>query len=239
MGMRFFAFLAATIVLTAHGFAEIALPQECQQVVCVTAPSWTSSRGTLQRWERTGGAAPWVKTGDPVDVVVGERGLGWGIGLHGAATDDGPRKKEGDRKAPAGVFRLTGSFGRAQSPVGKLPWQAITPTLEAIDDPASRFYNRIVDRKKIAQPDWNSSERMAEIPVYKLGIVVAHNPQNFPGSGSCIFLHLRREKSSGTAGCTAMEEAPLVTLARWLDPARQPVLVQFPRAVMQREFPAF
>jgi D-alanyl-D-alanine dipeptidase len=237
--MRFFALLAATFYLTVHGFAEIPLPKECRQVVCVTTPTWATSGGTLQRWERADGAESWVKAGDPVDVVVGERGLGWGIGLHGSATDDGPRKKEGDRKAPAGVFRLTGSFGRGPSPVGNLPWQTITATLEAVDDPASRFYNRIVDRKKIGQPDWKSSERMAEIPVYKLGVVVAHNPQNIPGAGSCIFLHLRREKSSGTAGCTAMQEAPLVTLVRWLDPARQPVLVQFPRAVMQREFPGF
>ena len=237
--MRFFALLATTFALAAHSFAEILLPKECQQVVCVTSSSWTSSRGTLQRWESASGAGAWKKVGEPVDVVVGERGLGWGLGLHGSATDDGPRKKEGDRKAPAGVFRLTGSFGRSQSPVGNLPWRAITPTLEAIDDPASRFYNRIVDRRKVGEPDWKSSERMAEIPVYKLGVVVAHNPRNIPGAGSCIFLHLRREKSSGTAGCTAMQEAPLVTLVRWLDPARQPVLVQFPRAVMQREFPGF
>ena len=112
-----------------------------------------------------------------------------------------------------------------------MPWQTITPALEAIDDPASRFYNRIVDRARVAQPDWRSSERMAQIPGYALGVLVAHNPRNLPGAGSCIFLHLWLGKGRGTAGCTAVREGDLVKLVRWLDPEQQPVLVQLPREV--------
>lgn len=175
--------------------------------------------------------------GGAVTVLVGEHGLGWGLGLHRLPDqDDGPHKAEGDRKGPAGMFRLTGAFGLGAAPVGRLPWQPVTASLEAVDDPASRFYNRIVDRARMAEPDWHSSEHMAAIPGYALGLVVAHNPQNVAGAGSCIFIHLWRGDRAGTAGCTVLREADLHTLVRWLDPARQPVLIQFPEAVMRREW---
>lgn len=237
--MRYAFTLCAMLCAIHVAVAEIPLPSGCEQIVCVTSPAWPSNTATLQRWERTAGTVSWSKVGDRVAVLLGERGLGWGLGLPGLAAGDGPRKAEGDRKAPAGIFFLSGAFGRSSSAVGRLPWRTITPTLEAVDDPASRFYNRIVDRKDIPRPDWRSSERMATIPDYKLGIVVAQNPQAVPGAGSCVFIHLWRGTRSGTAGCTVLREPDLVTLVRWLDPARKPVLIQLPQAVMRRAFPEF
>ena len=238
--MRFPALLAVTLSLTLNCLAELPVPKTCGQVVCVTTPAWDSSTGSLQRWERPDSSAPWRRAGEAAPVAVGEHGLAWGLGLHTIPKgDEGPRKKEGDRRAPAGMFRLPGAFGFAPEAVGKLPWQRITATVEAVDDPASRFYNRIVDRQHIDQPDWHSSEHMAAIPAYALGIVVAHNPQNIPGAGSCIFMHLWSGKRAGTAGCTVLRESDLLTLVRWLDPARQPVLVQLPETVMRRELEGF
>ena len=141
------------------------------------------------------------------------------------------RKREGDRRAPAGVFRITGAFGVAEKIGGlRLPVTLLSSTLEAVDDPASRHYNRIVDRARVAHPDWRSSEKMGAIPDYALGLVVAHNPRRVPGAGSCIFLHLCLPRRTGTAGCTVLRERDLTTLVRWLDAARGPVLVQLPRA---------
>jgi D-alanyl-D-alanine dipeptidase len=206
----------------------------------VTTPAWDSSTGSLQQWERPDSSAPWRKSGEAAPVAVGGHGLAWGLGLHEIPKgDEGPRKKEGDRRAPAGMFRLTGAFGFAPEARGKLPWQQITATTEAVDDPASQFYNRVVDRQRVDQPDWHSSEHMAAIPGYALGVVVAHNPRNIPGAGSCIFLHLWSGKRVGTAGCTVLREGDLLALVRWLDPARQPVLIQLPEAVMRRDLKGF
>lgn len=220
-----------------NGFAEFPVPKDCEQAVSVTVPSWSSNTGSLQRWERANSEAAWLKIGEPATVCVGKNGLGWGLGLHGTPSSEGPRKKEGDLKAPAGVFSLTAAFGAGDRAVGKLPWQKVTSTLEAVDDPASRFYNQIVDRKQVEKPDWRSSEKMATIPVYALGVVVAHNPKNLAGAGSCIFIHLWKGEGSGTAGCTALREADMLALARWLDPAKKPVLIQGPAEVMEREWP--
>ncbi len=45
-----------------------------------------------------------------------------------------------------------------------------------------------------------------------------------------IFLHLWQAPNRGTAGCTAMGESDMRALMRWLDPTRNPVLIQLPLA---------
>ncbi len=77
---------------------------------------------------------------------------------------------------------------------------------------------------------------MAAIPDYGLGIVVAHNPENSPGAGSCIFLHLWLGERRGTLGCTALRRADLIELVSWLEAKSDPVLIQLPREAAQREF---
>lgn len=231
--MRFPALLIFFVLPMSAPAADVesALPRSCRQAVRVTTPDWQASAATVQRFERSGPEVPWTPVGKAVSALTGERGLAWGRGLHPTPRGAQPRKSEGDRRAPAGVFRITGAFGRPEKMAGlRLPATRLVPTLEAVDDPASRHYNRIVDRAKIARPDWRTSERMSTLPVYALGLVVAHNPRNVPGAGSCIFLHLWTPRRTGTAGCTVLRERDLTTLARWLDAARAPVLVQLPQA---------
>ena len=109
-----------------------------------------------------------------------------------------------------------------------MPWTQIGPTTEAVDDPGSRFYNRIVDRDHIANPDWRSSERMAKIHAYGLGVLVEANPSRRPGDGSCIFIHLWPNKLTATSGCTALHEQDLLDLVHWLRADRNPILIQLP-----------
>ena len=75
------------------------------------------------------------------------RGFAWGIGLHGTGEAGAPRKREGDETSPAGVFRLFSVFGLAnpaQVRFLRFPYQQITATTEAIDDPQSRSFDRLV-----------------------------------------------------------------------------------------------
>lgn len=210
------------------------LPDECRQAAVVRAPGWNTSTASLQRYERSAEKAGWQKIGDPLPVLIGDRGLAWGRGLHRIPDDGAPRKTEGDRRAPAGIFHLGPAFGtQPREAIGglKLAYAQLKPTTEAIDDSASRYYNRIVDRAQVPRVDWRSSEKMAHIVPYELGLVVAHNPENVPGAGSCIFLHLWTPRDRGTAGCTVLHRPDLLALLRWLDPAKQPVLIQWPAGV--------
>jgi L,D-peptidoglycan transpeptidase YkuD (ErfK/YbiS/YcfS/YnhG family) len=210
--------------------------QSSTQLVVVTTSDWDAVEGRLQRYQRSGPGKEWRPVGAPVNVVVGKNGLGWGSGIVSAdalevsgASD--PVKKEGDGKAPAGFFRLSRAFGYAdREPSGwKMPYVSLTPTVECVDDSASRFYNRVVDRTQVPA-DWNSSEHMLRgDDLYRWGIVVDHNsgPPK-PGVGSCIFLHIWRGPGQGTVGCTAMPQKQLQSILEWLDPARKPLLVQLP-----------
>src|SRR5215510_581259 len=81
------------------------------QLIVVTTSDWNAVEGKLQRYERAAPGGKWQAVGEPFSVVVGKNGLGWGSGISAVDHDsDDPIKKEGDGKAPAGVFRLTTSF---------------------------------------------------------------------------------------------------------------------------------
>lgn len=169
--------------------------------------------------------------------MLGRGGLAWGRGLHPREMVGGERQKiEGDGCAPAGVFAITALFGEASPESAfaralRMPYLAATADLKAVDDPASRYYNRIVDRSAIALPDWSSCEDMLrDDRRYAVGAVVAHNSAPpMAGGGSCIFLHVWAHDGMPTAGCTAMSEADMTTLAAWLDADAAPVLVQLPQ----------
>jgi D-alanyl-D-alanine dipeptidase len=203
-------------------------------MIVVTTSDWNSPEGILERYDRVTPHGKWTPVGDQITVVVGKNGLAWGSGIasvsHARHGDD-PSKKEGDGKAPAGAFRLSGIFGySAQAQPGwKMPYTPLSSSIECVDDSSSKFYNKVVDRTTVA-PDWNSSEHMLRSDdLYRWGILVDHNTDpRIAQGGSCIFMHIWRGPGQPTVGCTAMAQAQLETLLAWLDPERQPLLVQLP-----------
>lgn len=208
------------------------LPLACRQILLVTAPSETFTTATLRLLERRNSQSAWEQHGEKIPVTVGRKGLAWGLGEHRSQPPWGFRyKREGDGCAPAGIFRLPAAFGEAAKAPGsfKLRYLPITDTLVAIDDPQSRYYNQIIDSADIptAKHDWTGAEVMHRMGgLYRWGIVVAHNPRNQPGHGSCIFIHLWLRPGHPTSGCTAMSEENILRVLGWLDPAREPRLVQ-------------
>lgn len=206
-----------------------ALPA-CQQLLRVETSDWSAATGILTLWTRDKAGASWCQDGAAIPVVLGRNGLRWGRGLH-AVPRGAAVKKEGDGCSPAGIFRLDAAFGSmpaAQSGAVRWPWRQMTATHAGVDDPKSRFYNRIVDAAAVKR-DWASAENMMPgSGVYRRGVIVQHNWQQTQGAGSCIFLHIRSRKP--TAGCTAMREKEILRILAWLDPARHPLLVQLPAA---------
>lgn len=168
-------------------------------------------------------------------AAVGRSGIAWGRGLHLEGIP-GPVKREGDGRAPAGVFELRRATGYApEPPLGtRLRYRQATGSLRCVDDPSSRFYNQLVDESE-ASKDWSSAEEMhRRDELYRLVVWVGHNDSPpGPGAGSCIFLHIRSPAPSTTAGCTAFEAGDMEDLLRWLDPDARPVLVQLPSAVRE------
>ena len=197
---------------------------DCQQLVVVIPPNDSSATAQLWRFEKTGNI--WQPIAPPHPVNLGKKGLAWGKGLH--SPKPGLQKQEGDQKSPAGIFRFGTAFGYAApgSLDLKIGYQAITPSQICVEDSDSRYYNQIVDERKV-QKDWKSRESMLRKDAqYKWGIFVKHNLPAEPEYGSCIFFHLWRMPGSGTLGCTAMGEQNLLSLMQWLDPQKKPLLMQ-------------
>jgi L,D-peptidoglycan transpeptidase YkuD (ErfK/YbiS/YcfS/YnhG family) len=161
--------------------------------------------------------------------------LGWGIGLHGTGVDGDPRKREGDGRAPAGIFQLNTCMGVAsakQALVIHFPYQQITAATEAVYDPRSLYYNRVVDRDTVDRVDWSTAEQMLRPDgLYRWIVVVEDNWRPYSGFGSCIFLHLWQGQGIPTIGCTAMRLEDLEFVVHWLDAKKRPLLVQLPEAV--------
>lgn len=200
-----------------------------QQLVVVTTPGWSSTTGSMQRFERSSSEVGWRALDRPEPIVVGRTGLAWGVGFDGVSAE-GPHKREGDGKSPAGVFPLDTLFGfaSADSVSGlKLPYVQLLPTTDCVDDTTSSHYNTVVDKSAVSRVDWSSAEHMRQVGQYAVGVIVGYNgAPPVKGRGSCIFLHIWSGPGSHTAGCTAFSEPKVRAVMSWLDASKRPLLVQ-------------
>lgn len=205
------------------------------QLILVITSDWDSHQGKMYRFERSACAVSFVSHGKPLDVVVGQKGIAWGLGIHPISSNILPErtKIEGDRKAPAGIFHIGPIFVDTRfnsSGTFKIPVIFAGKHYEAVDDPASSYYNQIVDSTEVGLKDWSSSELMhREDDLYHLGLLIQHNPlPAVPGRGSCIFMHRWRGSERGTDGCTALSCSDLLEVLTWLDQDKSPLIVQLP-----------
>ncbi|MCI4666617.1 MAG: hypothetical protein MRZ79_00545 [Bacteroidia bacterium] len=201
------------------------------QCIIVVTDNWDTANGKLYTFSKKGSWGKWVKERPVIDVLIGKKGLGWGIGIDNFKGNEGPKKKEGDLKSPAGIFQLSNAFGYSKGESNfNWPYMQIIPSTMCIEDGDSRFYNRIIDEDTLVS-DWRGTDHMLrKDDLYEWGVFVEHNPNQVNGSGSCIFLHVWRPGGSGTAGCTSMDKSEMKKLIQWLDSEAEVLLVQCPRS---------
>jgi L,D-peptidoglycan transpeptidase YkuD (ErfK/YbiS/YcfS/YnhG family) len=204
------------------------IPDSCHQILLVMTSEERAISGNLRLLERASPSLPWRQSGRPIAVTIGRSGLAWGRGEHSGAAPHGVRgKQEGDGCSPAGIYRLPFAFGYAPAAADiKIPYQPVTADLFGVDDVKSKYYNQVVNAAQVT-PDWDSRETMLrEDGLYRWGAFVEHNPTRVAGAGSCIFLHLWYGPGKPTAGCTAMSEDDLLRVLQWLEPQKEPRLLQ-------------
>lgn len=219
----------------AHSFE---LPADSKQCLVGIASGWDSSYVTLT-WYEKGLGGNWKQSGSSWKGRLGKYGLVWGSGLHpvpsGAKT-----KKEGDRRAPAGVFDLGGAWGYASS-IKKSPnlsYVQVTQGCLWYEDPTSPHYNMY---RRINHAPRTEEERKAQMKqgdyAHSLKLFIAHNayPNITPGAGSSIFFHIwRNGGGSSTFGCTTMSEDNLKRLISSVEPKKRPVYVLLPQAEYEK-----
>lgn len=126
------------------------------------------------------------------------------------------KKIEGDRKTPLGIFSLGIIMGTHKKirTIEPLKYIQINEDMYWVDDPKSKFYNKLVNIKEIKQ-DWDSAEHLIEYPIqYEYLIEIKTNPKNIPNQGSAIFLHCinKYKENKNTSGCIAIESEEMKKL---------------------------
>lgn len=237
---KVFSLLTAALALTTTALFAEKLPENCSQLILVRSPTWDSIPAKAQCFRKSRRTGKWIAASRIFDVSLGKTGLAWGRGLHDFSKVAGPIKQEGDMKAPAGIFALGLAFGKKslkeieKERTLRMPYIELTPNVEGVDDPDSKYYNQIIDRTSV-DVDWNSAEKMFEIDLYGIGLEVLHNsPVQCKDAGSAIYIHLWRGLGRPTAGCTGMSQENIESLFYWVDSAQNPLLVQLPEEEFQR-----
>jgi len=220
------------LLFTLTSSAQIIIPNSSTQLLVVSSKDFNTPIAHLQAYEKV--EKIWQKKFGKIQVNLGRNGLAWGKGIMSFNhKKHEPLKKEGDGKAPAGLFTLDGFFGYEKHSFNFKYLQVNSSDL-CIDDSSSKHYNTLI-KSKI--PNFKSFEYMKRKDnLYALGIRVGHNKQQVKQAGSCIFIHIQRGENSPTAGCTAMKEEKLLELMQWLDQRKKPLLLQLPQIYLKEGF---
>lgn len=230
---------SALVFLVSTAAAKI--PNNCSQVLVGQATGWNSSHVTLTLYQKTG--RKWQQVGAPWKGRLGRNGLAWGQGLHQTPRSTAPTKREGDKRAPAGVFKIGGAYGYAPTikKHPKLPYRKVTIYDLWVEDRSSQHYNKHLVIGHAPKTTWEKKAQMRQGDyAHSLKLYIGHNDaimggKPVPGLGSAIFFHIwRGGGSKPTAGCTTMSPTQLKQLIASIDPARRPVYVLLPSAEYQQ-----
>ena len=203
-----------------------------EQVIVVTASSWSSKTGTLRAYERAD-----TDGGDGWREVVGATtaDLGWS-GLTPAA-----KRRQGSGKTPVGTFAITSAFGRQADPGTGLDYYRFDRDDRWTFDPRSpSTYNVLqtngnaVKRYRsehlwrfgqqydyVAVMDFNLPD--GDVATDARGIARVTDQRANTEQGGAIFLHVTTGKA--TAGCIAIPRDQMRRVLEWLDTDANPVIV--------------
>jgi L,D-peptidoglycan transpeptidase YkuD (ErfK/YbiS/YcfS/YnhG family) len=182
---------------------------DARRLVLVTAETMNATSARLQLFERTSPGEPWRATGSAEPALIGKAGMAWSHFFRRLARSGEPVKVDGDKRAPAGIYPIGRSFGTVASQrAGHLQ---VTSDTVCVDDPSSAAYNTITSRASIG-PKVSVENMSRALPMYRRGIVVDYPTDARARAGSCIFIHVWRTPTTGTAGCVALPEARVEAL---------------------------
>ncbi|GAA1455872.1 L,D-transpeptidase [Williamsia maris] len=206
-GVVMMAALSGAVGLAPANAATVVSPADfpsTAQMVTVMSDERSDTTATLTAWDKVDGA--WKATIGPVKAFVGSQGIG-------APRDNVPR-------TPEGTFAFDQAFGRQPNPGTKLPYFQADRQDWWDEFPSSPTYNTHV--RQVKSPGGDSENLYDSGPVYDYAVNIAHNPQRRPGYASGIFLHVT--DGSPTQGCVAVDKATMVSVLKWLDPSKDPVI---------------
>jgi L,D-peptidoglycan transpeptidase YkuD (ErfK/YbiS/YcfS/YnhG family) len=227
-----FVFAPASAGAAPGGFDPSSLPGigGSSQVIVVTATNARTSFARVSAYEKRANGT-WSTVIDATPARLGYSGS-----IKASA------RRQGTGKTPIGTFPIVTTFGRLADPGTQMPYVRFDRNDAWTYNPRSpSTYNLF----QTANRSWRSFGSYVEwlwrygsqynyvaVLDYNLpkgavrtgadGIRRAENPAN-TSKGGGIFLHVTNGKP--TAGCIAIPQAQMAKVMRWIDPAKQPVVV--------------
>ena len=227
------AIVAAVLIAGAPHARATSVPEgrvgDARQVIVVEAPRWSSTEGTLTAFERTDGS--WQVVQPTVRAQLGYGGL-----------VRGDRRRQGTGTVPTGVYGILSGFGREPDPETDLDYIQVdrndawtynprVPSTYNVFQTADRSWKSYggyvedlwdmgMQYDYVAILDYNLPE--GPIRTGANGVRRSSSPPDTSRGGG-IFLHV--DNGNKTAGCIAVSKPVMRDLMRWLDPAKDPVIV--------------
>lgn len=191
------------------------------QLITVEAARYKTTSAALRLWTRSGGC--WLAVDGPWTARVGWNGLA-------------DRRREGDGTTPAGVYTIGRvMYGNAANPGVRFRYRRLVCGDWWNEDPRSPTYNTFQHVRCGARPPFRTTTPglWQEKRAYHHFAVVEYNMRPVvPGRGSGIFLHAKTGNS--TNGCISLDLPRLISVLRWLDPAKKPRIAIGTRASLTR-----
>jgi L,D-peptidoglycan transpeptidase YkuD (ErfK/YbiS/YcfS/YnhG family) len=208
------------------------------QLIVVAGDSATSSYSTLRTYEKAPNGV-WVPKFAAMPARNGY--AGWA---------QASRRIQDTGTTPWGTFSITDAFGLKANPGTKIRYLKADGDDYWVGDAQDPQTYNLVQPSLSAKRTWRTSEaeKLSTYPTqYEYAAVIDFNrpdpttvtwnatlgenvtsrPANV-AIGSAIFLHINGAGS--TAGCVSLARANLLSVLKWLDPARKPRIVMAPLA---------
>jgi L,D-peptidoglycan transpeptidase YkuD (ErfK/YbiS/YcfS/YnhG family) len=216
-------------VPSAHAQTCPAPLAEARRLVLVTTPTMNDTTATMRLYERASASGAWRALGPAEPAMIGRTGMAWSQFFSRLARPGEPLKVEGDKRAPAGIFSIGRSFGIL--PSSRPNYLQVTPDTVCVHDPSSRAYNTIASRAELG-PAVRGENMSRVLPMYRRGLLVNYPTDAKKQAGSCIFIHVWRSPTTGTAGCVSMPEPRVEALQDFA--ADGAALAILPRGALDR-----
>jgi L,D-peptidoglycan transpeptidase YkuD (ErfK/YbiS/YcfS/YnhG family) len=191
------------------------VPASTTQVVrTVSSRRWCGKRWcTLtQAWRKTADGS-WLMLRD-FRSTIGPNGFG--------------KRREGDGRAPSGVYKIKVTFSTGTRAPGTMPWRRRLPT-SIVTGYHNRFYNTWIEERGRTDGDRPSMRSGFVVDYNNVRLRPGVGPRPVMGKGSGIFYHTSRpgERWVPTLGCTQVgNPRSMRWIVRWLRPEANPRVVQ-------------
>ena len=209
-----------------------------RQVIVVTTPSWGSSHARLQTWRQSTDGT-WVQLIAPIPARVGWNGV-----------RRAKNRLQNTGTTPAGTFAMHRGFGLASPKGVQIPYRQVDQNDWWPYDPNDPKTYNVLQPHRVQRSRWRTdwAERLRSYRrQYRYAVILDYNlPSDIrwrngqriakttanTAAGGGIFLHVNG--SGATAGCVSIARPRMLRVLRWLDPAKDPVIVIGPHDVIEK-----